>query len=235
MSDKTELQPMPDPEDKPKAQSLASRVDASKLRRKLKMGGLLTVEERLALESYERNVALAKRQRASEKITHTEERTLDQGEGEGAVNWGAEADAIRAEGKRIDNLIDKCTGLIDRSYKALGDAAGMYHSMAKDLLERQKAFDDAHVELLGAVRDHYLGMIQAQGEAMKQEQLREQAESEAQEGDGEFGVQDMIELMNEFPDMVERMRALHKAGKGPKQLAKESASKKSVDSAKQED
>ena len=99
----------------------------------------------------------AKRQHATEKITHTEERTLQQATGE-AATLDASAALARAEGVRVDTLVSLATN-------GLTVALDYHQAMSSMLLERVSDLMASQATLIESCGAHYLARIDAEAAA----------------------------------------------------------------------
>lgn len=100
----------------------------------------------------------SKRQHATEKITHTEERTLQQATGE-AATLDASAALARAEGVRVDTLLALATN-------GLTTALDYHQAMSSMLLERVSDLMASQATLMESVGTHYLARVDAEAAAI---------------------------------------------------------------------
>lgn len=138
--------------------SPADRVRAAKLRKRVAEGEELSDDDSAWYASYE----ASKRggpidASATERITYTEERSAATGDHPHPEAYAAVA---RSEGLRADTLLRIASEQLVR-------VCDQYAAINRHLLERTTAIESAHVAMLETVRTHYLGRIQAEGEAQR--------------------------------------------------------------------
>lgn len=146
------------------AKTGAERVKAARIRKKQALEGELLDDEAAFLDDYEEDAADSPpmspepidASASKERVVHIEERTAAaQGK---HVHPDAYAAVATANGLRADTLLRICT-------TALVAVNEQYRVMNEHLLERTTRIEDAHVAMLEAVRENYLGRIEAEAEA----------------------------------------------------------------------
>lgn len=115
----------------------------------------LTPHDAAWLKEYEGST---KRQHATEKITHTEERTLQQATGE-AATLDASAALARAEGVRVDTLVSLATN-------GLTVALDYHQAMSSMMLERVSELMAQVATLMESTGTHYLARVDAEAAAI---------------------------------------------------------------------
>lgn len=141
------------------------RVKAAKLRKALRMGQTLDPDDAAWLADYEHRrdsaaEAVASGRSASRKVSYTEEEHAAEGTGSAAAEAAALASATREEGRRIDSLVQL-------GMTSLVQACGMYQQMTAALLKRTENFERAQVDMLAAMREHYLARTEAEAELVR--------------------------------------------------------------------
>jgi hypothetical protein len=132
------------------------------LRSRVRRGDALEIEEAAFLRQYEKDVGVS----ASEKITHTEERTIAAGTGS-AAEAAASAAWAREEGRRLDFLIESSTRAQQAGLEALVRACTLFENMARTAMEHMAEQQEVHMGMLGAVREQYLAKTEAEIELMR--------------------------------------------------------------------
>lgn len=187
----------------------ADRARAYRIERKLKAEEIeiddLPDSDRTFIADYRQRTA--QRTQATERITHTEERSLDHASGDaGALEAMGAAQLAREEGRRLDTIVNRGFGALNDSISAHKDACTIYKGMVHDLLERSKEQDAAVVSMLVAMRDHFIARAEAEAAL-----IAHQAQNVPQ---GEIG--EMIEMMRAAKEMglVDMLKKRKGQGKG---------------------
>ncbi len=151
-----------------------NRAKAFRLRKVVREGQTLQPEDQLWLASYEESATAntaAQRKNAGKNFgasrsgrrikLDVEEHAEAVGVGGEAAAAAAQALAAREEGRRIDAL---SIGAVD----ALKEACAVYKGIGLSVGDRTGILEATHVQLLGAVRDHYVARTEAEVELQKQ-------------------------------------------------------------------
>jgi hypothetical protein len=167
--------------------SPGNRTKASRLRKRVKEGETLTEPEAAWLEAYEdaqRRSELSPKARAaasSRKVSYTEEESHSAAEthGEGTVAFvQASAAMTREEGQRVDSLarigIDALCKAFDRVL-----------AVNQQLLDRNGALEDAHLQSLNAISATRVALTEAEIKAME-------IEAEANQKEDAGGIEGII-------------------------------------------
>lgn len=180
-----------------------NRTKAARFRRKVAAGEPLLPEEAAWLDEYDqaqRRTGSARAASKSRRLTHIEEESESAAEshGEGTVAFvAATAAATREEGRRLDFLAS--AGL-----QAFNMAFGRVLEMNKQLLERNLALENAHVDLMNAVTKGHIDLTAAEIDVMRAEA--------AAEDKGTGGINGMVEQL--LPALLGEMAK--RAGGPPK-------------------
>lgn len=163
--------------------SPSDRTTAAKLRLKVKVGQPLTLDEAAWLETYEdgqnaRAEAIGASQ--AKRVSYTEEETQNIGTGEAAMTAVGAATMAREEGRRYDMLLT--VGI-----QALRTATDTYGRMVEQILSRNAQLEKSHVEMMVAMRTHFLARVEAEADA---ERLAKEIEGgEEKDGIGKLAEQ----------------------------------------------
>lgn len=141
---------------------VSERVRVSRLRSRAKAGLPLAPEEAVDLHEYEkaRAESTGASRSASRRVSYTEEEQAAEAEGTGLGAEAAAAGAmVREEGRRLDSILQIGVAALQRSND-------VYHQMVTALLKRTENFEDSQVKMLTAMREHFLGRVQAEADLM---------------------------------------------------------------------
>jgi hypothetical protein len=156
---------MDEPTEKPAPHPINVRVKAARLRSRARTGLPLAPEEAAELHAYEQSVGASKS--ASRKVSYTEEEDSAQAYGTGgAAEMAAAGAMVREEGRRLDSILTVGISALQRSND-------VYFQMVQALLKRTENFEMSQIKMMTAMREHYLGRIEAEGELMKVENAKE--------------------------------------------------------------
>jgi hypothetical protein len=163
------------------ASTPANRARAHKLRLQMRANGMLAEADATWLADYEEQrarVQLDQRNRGASrarKVSYTEEEQEAAGEGsaaDSAASAAAMGTMVREEGRRYDSLIG--VGIT-----ALRTAVDVYGKMCAHMMQRNHDLERAHIDMMEAYREHFLGRVEAEAEL---EVVRRQAEEGDKDG-----------------------------------------------------
>lgn len=148
-----------------------ARTKAAKLRKQLASGEISDID-RLWLDDYTEKTngsgdwgKSASRTRVHRSETIEEDKAAE-GTGTAAAHAAGLALMTKEEGRRLDSLTIN-------SIAALKEAVDVYKSVCVSLLEQNKAYGAAHVEMLNAYRGEMLSRIDAEGDLREKENEKE--------------------------------------------------------------
>ena len=161
----------------------ANKTRASKLRAKL---GVETLDEDDAewlagYESERARVAEEKRSRGARAASRTRRTSYEEeeheavGEGEAASMAVAAGFQAREEGRRLDSLVG--VGMT-----ALKTAFDMSMTVCRQMADRNLQLERAHVDMMAAYRQHFLGRVEAEVENINLQNALDKAESGDKDG-----------------------------------------------------
>jgi hypothetical protein len=140
-----------------------------RIRAKVRVHAPVTPEDALWLGDYEkagaqrRGESFGASQSASRKVSYTEEEHAAQAIGTGsAAEMAAAAAMSREEGRRLDSIVDRGIGALERACNA-------WEKMTAALLKERQADAQTHRALLESLRSHFLARAEAEGALIKAE------------------------------------------------------------------
>jgi len=166
----------------PFAPTAANRVRAATLRVRLRSGKVLDEADAVWLAQYEDARADVKesRQQArgasrAHKVSFTEEEQEAASEGDTAGAAVAAGFMAREEGRRLDSLVS--VGMT-----AMKAAFDMSMQVCGQMAARNLQLERAHVHMMEAYREHFLGRVEAEAENEILRKAKEMAENEDKDG-----------------------------------------------------
>lgn len=188
----------------------AKRVKIAKLRGRAKAGLPLAPEEAAEVLEYDRERELAAEARgssksASRKVSYTEEESAAQAEGTGAAAEVAAAGAmVKEEGRRLDSILTVGIAALQRSNE-------VYFQMVTSMMGRMEKAETAQLKMMEAVRQNFLGRVEAEGDLVRAEADRDAAESADKNDDP------ITKMAGELlPMLLPQLMAAMASGGGPK-------------------
>ncbi len=132
-----------------------ARVRAAKLRARARAGLPLSTDEATELHDYESARSMGASKSGSRRVSYTEEEESAQSVGTGSAAEMAAAGAmVREEGRRLDSILTVGISALQRSND-------VYFQMVQALLKRTENFETSQIKMMTAMREHYLGRIEA--------------------------------------------------------------------------
>jgi hypothetical protein len=147
------------------ASTPANRARAHKLRLKMRANGCLDEADSTWLAGYEEARAeVSEGMRAprgasrARRVSYTEEEEEAASEGDtSGATYLAAGEIARQEGRRLDSMIGV-------SITAMARVSEMYEKMMGHLITRNHQLENAHIGMMNAYREHFLGRVEAEAE-----------------------------------------------------------------------